>query len=120
MQYGGMRDRRRRAVPILIATALILMITGCALGPSRSLPTVQPGTTDRWTVSVSQPRFHGDETCSSDASVDNAILSADMPASRLGITLKAGSLEEDAVRVAECLLGVLQGGEISILSPRSP
>lgn len=112
-----MRTRRLLAGPTLVAA---LALTGCASGPAQPLPSLQPGTTDRWTVTVSQPRFRSDERCGSDPSVDNAVLSADLPSSGLGITFKPGASEDDAVRVAECLQGALESGDISILSPRLP
>lgn len=77
------------------------------------------GEDDRWGVGVLHPRFEGSSTCHEDPSVDLAVQSADMPSSRLGMRLLAGSTEADAFRIAECLASELSSGEISISSPVS-
>ncbi|WP_454149385.1 hypothetical protein [Microbacterium lacticum] len=113
-----MRRRRLDRYPVLgaaIATALIL--TGCATaGTTRDIPIID-GENESWSVTVSQPRFSDDERCTDDANIENAVLSADLPSSSLGVILVPGSSEQDARRIAECLQRTLISGEVTISAP---
>lgn len=94
-----------------------LVLGGC--GAQRQQPEPTPGSSDRWHVFVSGPR--GDESriepCLKDAAIDEAIQTLDLPSTHLGIKLQKSAGEEDARRIAECLTGNLESGEVSIGSP---
>jgi len=72
---------------------------------------------DRWGVAVTYPVFSSLAECEDDPSVESAVQSADMPSSRLGIRLKAGASETDAIRIADCVAPLLSSGELTIVSP---
>lgn len=110
--FQGPVMRKRAVVPILV-----MLLAACA-APS-GIPdyarTASAG--DRWSVGVSYPVYSSLAACEDDPSVELAVLSADMPSSRLGFRLKAGASEADALRVADCVAPLLTSGELTITSP---
>ncbi|MGO3151923.1 MAG: hypothetical protein ACTIJJ_04770 [Galactobacter sp.] len=49
--------------------------------------------------------------------IEATVMSADLPPSGLGITLRPEVTEDDAQRIAECLRNALTSGEITISRP---
>ena len=99
--------RKRAVVPILV-----MLLAACAApsGPTDYARTASAD--DRWSVGVSDPVYSTLAECEDDPSVELAVLSADMPSSRLGFRLKAGASEADALRVADCVAPLLSSGEL--------
>lgn len=97
---------------------LTVLFVGCAgsLSPSSSYDRVSSDD-GSWGVGVVNPRCEASSACDKDPSVDIALHRADMPSSHLGVRLKPGSTEADALRIADCLAAALTSGEISISSP---
>lgn len=103
----------------MISLLVALLLAGCAAAASSSdsyhRTTSHGGS---WNVGATHPRYHTLAPCDGDPSVENAIVSADLPSSHLGMRLLPDSTEEDALRVADCLAETLTSGEIWIASPR--
>ncbi|MCQ6270832.1 hypothetical protein M8J71_10100 [Pseudarthrobacter sp. R1] len=95
---------------------LVVLLAACVPASPADYPRAASAD-DRWSIGVSFPVFESMDSCEDDPSVESAVMSADMPASRLGIRLDAGSSEIDALRVAECVDQALTSGEITIFSP---
>ncbi|SDD28987.1 hypothetical protein SAMN05216410_3122 [Sanguibacter gelidistatuariae] len=96
-----------------------LVVAACAIAGCSSVSiSVVDGSSDTWTVAVADPRFGSEDTCSNDPSVERAFSTADLPSSRLGISLVPGATEDDAHRVATCLQDVLDSGNVTIGRPR--
>lgn len=102
----------------MISSILALLLAGCAGSPSDQYHR-STGQDESWGVGATHPRYDSLRPCDEDPSVEIAVLSDDMPTSRLGMRLLPGSTEEDALRVADCLAITLTGGEIWITSPSS-
>jgi hypothetical protein len=107
---------RRRLSIVMALPILGVALAGCS-GASFGAYDRVTGGGETWSVSVADPRFESLDSCSEDPSVAVALQSADLPSSSLGIQLVAGSTEDDAVRIADCLTTALVSGEISIISP---
>lgn len=103
--------RKSRLTPILV-----VLLTACAPPPAADYPRAASDD-DRWGVGVSFPVYESLTHCEDDPSVEQSVVTADMPASRLGIRLDAGSAEVDALRVAKCVEQALNSGKVTILSP---
>lgn len=103
----------------MIALLGALLLAGCAAaGPSANSYQRSTSHDGSWNVGAIHPRYDTLAACEEDPSVERALVTADLPSSRLGIKLLPGSTEEDAVRVADCLAETLTSGEIWISSPR--
>lgn len=114
------RHRRTRGAARLLAMSVAVMMAGSVVGCAGvSEPTVVDGPGQMWSVGVSDPRFSGDERCDGDPSVDTAVMTADLPASGYGITLRTDATEDDALRIAGCLRDALTSGAITISRPSS-
>lgn len=114
------RPRLTRGVARLLAMSSTVMMAGIIAGCAGvSEPTVVDGPGQVWSVGVSDPRFAGDERCDADPSIDTAVMTADLPTSGYGITLRADATEDDAQRIAECLRDSLTSGAITISRPSS-
>lgn len=105
------RARRALGVGLIVAA---YAVAGC----SSVNVSVVDGSSDTWFVGVTGPRFAAEDTCSTDPSVESALMTADLPSSLLGISLVPGATEDDAHRIAACLDDVLDGGDITIGRPR--
>jgi hypothetical protein len=103
--------RKQTLIPLLV-----VLLAGCAPTAPTDYPRAASAD-DRWGIGVSFPVFESLDTCEDDPSVESAVISADMPSSNLGVRLKAGSSETDALRVAECVDQALTSGDITIFSP---
>lgn len=103
--------RKSRLIPFLV-----VLLSACAPAAPAAYPRA-PSVDDRWGVSVSFPVYESLDHCEDDPSVEKAVITADMPPSRLGIRLNAGSSEVDALRVANCVDQALSSGKVAILSP---
>lgn len=114
---GTVRRARHRRFAGACLTGLLLTLTGCASVPE---PTIVDGAQDVWSIGVSDPRFKGEERCDDDPAIDTTLFTADLPTSRIGVTLRTEATEEDAQRIAECLGRALRSGAITIRSPRAP
>ncbi|TFD83549.1 hypothetical protein E3T61_21185 [Cryobacterium lactosi] len=110
-----MTGRTTSAAVLLIAA---MMLAGCAEAPAASYDRTE-GDGDSWFVGAKDPRFESLSLCIDDPSVGTSLQSADMPSSRLSMQLVAGSTEEDAIRIADCLGDALTSGQIWITSPRT-
>ena len=95
---------------------LVVLLAACAPISPADYPRTASAD-GRWGVAVSFTVYESLDTCEDDPSVENAIMSADMPTSHLAVRLHAGSSEADAMRVAECVDQALTSGEITIFSP---
>lgn len=95
---------------------LAVLLAACATAAPAGYPRVASAD-DRWGVGVSFLVYESLEHCEDDPSVENALVTADLPTSHLGIRLNAGSSEVDAVRVASCVGQALSSGKVTILSP---
>jgi hypothetical protein len=103
----------------MITPLLAFFLAGCAAAGSSSDSYHRTSSHDEsWNVGATHPRYDTLAPCEGDPSVENAIVSADLPSSHLGMKLRPNSTEEDAIRVAECLAETLTSGEIWIASPR--
>lgn len=98
----------------ICAVATGVLLAGCT---QVSDVRIVDGDGNQWLVGVAAPRFAGADRCDSDPMIDSAVMSADLPPSGLGITLKPDATEDDAQRVAECLRNALTSGEITISRP---
>ena len=95
---------------------LAVLLAACAPAAPADYPRAASAD-DRWGVGVSFPVYESLDPCEDDPSVEKSVITADMPTSRLGIRLDAGSAEVDAVRVANCVDQALSSGKVTILSP---
>jgi hypothetical protein len=74
---------------------------------------------DVWSVTVRDPVDVADASeCDGDPSVAFGVVTTDLPAGHLGLTLKTDATEADALRVADCLRAALKSGEITVHPPR--
>ena len=89
-------------LPKSLSPVLALLLAGCAGSQAGSFQR-SISEDDSWNVGAIHPRYDSLSPCDEDPSVERAVVSADLPASHLGIRLVPGSTEEDAVRIAECL-----------------
>lgn len=123
--------RRHRAFPVAAATVgsvlVLSTVAGCGSGASGrdgtgsdgtgpGGPSGQPG---RWTISALEPGSGSYEQCLEDPFIEESFLSADYPASLLGLTLTADATAEDAQRIAACLRQVLPEGEVTVTGPEA-
>ena len=122
---------RRRWWAIPSAIAALALTTACgsvasltesptAIEPSPSAATIEildAAMGEEWQVAVLHPSPLPPDACAEDAAVDSSVMTADMPASRVGYTLASGSTESDAMRVAECIQQGVDSGEITITPP---
>lgn len=118
-----------KAILPLIALLALMTACGTVAAPVESQPSPEPSargatidlldaaTGDVWQVAVLRPSPIPPGACAEDAAVDTAVMTADLPASRVGYTLLAGSTETDAMRVAECVQQGIESGEITITPP---
>lgn len=106
--------RRGRYLLALCAVATSVLLAGCS---QVSDVRFVDGNGNQWSVGVADPRFSGDDRCDSDSMIESTVMSADLPSSGLGITLKPEAAEDDAQRIAECLRNALTSGEITISRP---
>lgn len=86
-----------------------------ALGSCAQIPNdvnIATGTSDRWLVGVSGPRSGGIDGCLEDPVIEEAIESANLPSTHLGIKLREAAKEEDAKRIADCLRRGLKSGDV--------
>jgi hypothetical protein len=111
---GGANISNRRWV--LALSLLTLALGSCAQIPKDV--NIATGTADRWLVGVSGPRSGGIDGCLEDP-IEEAIESANLPSTHLGIKLRESAKEEDARRIADCLNRGLKSGDVSIVSPRN-
>lgn len=95
---------------------LVVLLAACAPAAPAAYPR-SASADDRWGVGVSFPVYESLDHCEDDPSVENALMTADLPTSHLGIRLNAGASEVDAVRVASCVGQALSSGKVTILSP---
>lgn len=107
----GLVDKRA------LAPALVMLLGACSAPPDPGKYTRTASTDDRWNVAVSYPAYSSLAGCDDDPNVESAVQSADMPSSKLGIRLKAGSSEADALRIADCVAAALSSGELTIAAP---
>jgi hypothetical protein len=112
---GGANITNRRWV--LALSLLTLALGSCAQIPKDV--NIATGTADRWLVGVSGPRSGGIDGCLEDPIIEEAIESANLPSTHLGIKLRESAKEEDARRIADCLKRGLKSGDVSIVSPRN-
>jgi|SRR6478752_1719465 len=103
--------RKRALIPLLV-----VLLAACAPPAPGDYPRTASAD-DRWSVGVSFPVYESLAACEADASVETAVISADMPASRLGIRPRAGASEADALRVADCVREAISSGELTIYVP---
>ncbi|GAA4900423.1 hypothetical protein GCM10025789_18540 [Tessaracoccus lubricantis] len=106
--------RRGRYLLAMCAVATGMLLAGCSQVPD--VRTVDANG-NQWSVGVADPRFSGDDRCDSDSMIEATVMSADLPPSGLGITLRPEATEDDAQRIAECLRNALTSGEITISRP---
>lgn len=117
-----LRSRHRRTwhtAPLLAMSVSVVMTGSLAGCVGVSGPTVVAGEGQTWSVGVSAPRFAGDNRCDDDPTIDTAVMTADLPVSGYGITLRADATEDDAHRIAGCLRDALSSGTITITPPSS-
>jgi hypothetical protein len=100
----------------ILTPFFVVLLAACAPSAPADYPRAASAD-DRWGVGVSFPVYESLEHCDDDPSVEKSLTTADMPTSRLGIRLNAGSAEVDAVRVANCVDQALSSGKVTILSP---
>jgi hypothetical protein len=100
-----------------VLLVLALTLAGCAEAPPASYERTE-GEGDLWFVGAKDPRFESLSPCSEDPSVGSSVQSADLPSSHLSMQLIAGSTEEDAVRIADCLGDALTSGQVWITAPK--
>ncbi len=91
---------------------LVVLLAACAPAAPADYPRAASAD-DRWGVGVSFPVYESLDHCEDDPSVEKSVMTADMPTSRLGIRLDAGSAEVDAVRVANCVEHALSSGKVT-------
>lgn len=101
----------------LFIPLLVVLLAACAPAAPADYPRAPPSADGRWSVAIGFPVYESLNTCEDDASVESAIISADMPTSHLAVRRHAGSSEADAMRVAECVDHALTSGDITIFSP---
>lgn len=102
-----------------LAPLLVVLLAACAEPSGTTEYSRIASADDRWGVGVTYPVFSSLAECEDDPSVESAVQSADMPASRLSIRLKAGASETDAIRIANCVAALLSSGELTIVSPEA-
>lgn len=118
---------------LLPAAFLCAALASCGAGPGATgeEPTTTPeptgvevsveyltvGTAATWQVSVLNPDPLPDASCGEDESVESSMMSLDMPSSHVNYSLRETATEDDAQRVAECLIRVLDAGSITVAPP---
>lgn len=100
----------------LFIPLLVVLLAACAPAAPADYPRAASAD-GRWSVAIGFPVYESLNTCEDDASVESAIISADMSTSHLAVRRHAGSSEADAMRVAECVDHALKSGDITIFSP---
>lgn len=112
------RDKQRRPAVRIAGACLMLCAAASIAGCSGvAEPVFVEGAGEVWSIGVNDPRFAGDERCTGDPAIDTSVSTADLPTSRMGITLALDATEDDALRIAECLRDALSSGEIIIRPP---
>lgn len=106
---------RRWTLAPIIGSALVLSVVGCGSGGAPADPNTPKS--DRWNLGVRGQRSGPYSQCFDDPSIEEALQSADLPSSHLGITLVGSATAEDAQRIADCLKQTLKTGEVSISGP---
>jgi hypothetical protein len=96
---------------------LTLALGSCAQVPNEV--NIATGISDRWLVGVSGPRSGEIDRCVEDPIIEEAIESANLPSTSLGLKLQEAAKEEDAKRIADGLRRGLNSGDVSIVSPRN-
>lgn len=96
----------------------MVLLAACAPSAPADYPRTASAD-DRWGVGVSFPVYESLDPCDDDPSVEKSLITADLPTSRLGIRLNAGSAEIDAVQVANCVDQALSKREGHDSFPRS-
>jgi hypothetical protein len=92
------------------ATILLFTLSACASGE----PVARDVRGTRSVVVLNPVWNAGFDECINDDAVKTAIQSADLPASRISLTLKDGVNADDVKRVVDCLRGKLQEGTIEL------
>ncbi|MCC3274791.1 hypothetical protein LJ753_02750 [Arthrobacter sp. zg-Y20] len=117
-----------RWFPVAAAVStLVVSLAGCGAGASGSDGAGSDGAESestggrpsRWSVSVIDPGPGAYEQCLEDPRVEEAFVSADYPASHMGVTLTADATADDAGRIADCLQQALPSAEVSVAGPGS-
>ncbi|MCC3271452.1 hypothetical protein MUK71_08945 [Arthrobacter zhangbolii] len=111
-RHGWLSVVAARSAAVLAA---VLALAACGTGGADS----PDGRPDRWTVSASDPGTGLYEQCLEDPLVEESYVSADYPASHLGISLAGAATDEDAQRVAECLRQALPSAKVSVMGPQT-
>lgn len=103
----------RRVAPTSAIVLSALMLGGCGLSGYERMV----GEGEYWWVGAMHPRYDSIDACTEDAQVSEALHSLDMPSSRLSLRLAAGATEEDALRIADCMVANLSAGDVWIQAP---
>lgn len=119
MNSGMRASKRPRNHFIVPLTCMLVLTSGCSsMSPSGKYDVVD-GSSDDWWIGVKYPEFGPDTTgdCTDDDMVEGSNLSFDEPSSGSTVWLTASALENDAIRIAQCIDETLTSGEIAIYRP---
>lgn len=112
---------RHRWFPVAAALSIVVLSTaGCGAGASGRDGTGSGDTGGRpskWSVSIVDPEPGSYGQCLEDPSVEESFVSADYPASHMGVTLTAEATADDARRIADCLQQAVPSAKVSVTGP---
>lgn len=109
MRTGDGRGAHARPLGRLVALLALSGLAGC--GSSMEVPALHEG--EVWIIGIADPRGDWSE-CFSDDSIEQALTTADMPASSSTATFRQEAEEGDVRKVMACLDRSLTGGEVAV------
>lgn len=110
MRTRGLSKRAFAVAWVGAVTILLFTLSSCASGEP-----VSGDIRGTRSVVVLKPVWNADfDECINDDAVKTAIQSADLPASRISLTLNDDANADDVKRVVDCLRGKLQEGTIEL------